>query len=113
MTRPKGLENGLTNYGDRDFAPRHGLDAATLAEIYAWTESDFDQRQQGSPIRRIGHERWLRNIAVALGNAIATAQVVAALHNRTDHPSAVVREHVSWALAELEKKSLQSTERQL
>jgi len=105
--------NRFATHGDRDFAPRHGLDAATLAELFAWTESEFDQRLQGSPIRRIGHERWLRNIAVALGNAIATAQVVAALHNRTDHPSAVVREHVRWALAELEKKSLQSTEPQL
>lgn len=81
-----------------DFAPRHGLDRLTLVEAFAWSESEFLTRTEGSPIRRIGHERWLRNIAVALGNAHASHDVIAALASRIDHPSALVREHVSWAL---------------
>ncbi|QRJ63435.1 tRNA epoxyqueuosine(34) reductase QueG [Azospira restricta] len=91
--------NRFATVGDPDFAPRHGLDAATLAELFAWSEAEFEQRLQGSPIRRIGHERWLRNLAVALGNAPATAATVAALEARDDHPSPLVREHVAWALA--------------
>jgi epoxyqueuosine reductase len=86
-----------------DFAPRNGLDAATLVELFAWTEEEFDRRLEGSAIRRIGHQRWLRNIAVALGNAPRSDAVVAALASRRDHPSALVREHVAWAL---EKHSL-------
>jgi epoxyqueuosine reductase len=82
-----------------DFAPRHGLDSAGLVELFAWSETDFAERTAGSPIYRIGHERWLRNIAVALGNAPATLEVLAALQSRTEHPSAIVREHVDWALA--------------
>jgi epoxyqueuosine reductase len=82
-----------------DFAPRNALDNATLAELFAWTEDEFDRRLEGSAIRRIGHERWLRNIAVALGNAPTSEAVVAALAARRDHPSALVREHVAWALA--------------
>jgi len=81
-----------------DFMPRHGLDRATLIELFAWGEGDFNERLAGSPIRRIGHERWLRNIAVCLGNAASSPEVVAALKTRSDHPSALVREHVAWAL---------------
>ncbi len=81
-----------------DFEPRNGLDSATLVELFAWSESDFNERLQGSPIRRIGHERWLRNIAVALGNAPSSRQVLAALVARAAHPSALVREHVLWAM---------------
>jgi epoxyqueuosine reductase len=88
-----------------DFEPRNSLDAATLVELFAWTEAEFDERLQGSPIRRIGHERWLRNIAVALGNAAPTADVTRALHARAQHPSELVREHVAWALAQLEAPS--------
>jgi epoxyqueuosine reductase len=84
---------------DPDFAVRNHLDDATLVELFAWTEEEFDRRFEGSAIRRIGHERWLRNVAVALGNAPTTAEVVAALARRADHPSAIVREHVAWALA--------------
>ncbi len=85
-----------------DFDVRHGLDSASLVELFAWTDKEFDQRLEGSPIRRIGHERWLRNLAVGLGNA-ADAQrgdpaIVAALQSRADSPSALVREHVQWAL---------------
>jgi epoxyqueuosine reductase len=82
-----------------DFDVRNGLDGAQLAALFAWGEAEFDARLQGSAIRRIGHERWLRNIAVALGNAPGTPAVLAALRSRADHPSALVREHVAWALA--------------
>jgi len=83
---------------EEDFKPRNGLDRATLVELFAWTEAEFDQRLQGSPIRRIGYERWLRNLAVGLGNAPTSAEVVGALHARANHPSTLVREHVQWAL---------------
>ena len=83
---------------ERDFAPREGLDSARLVDLFAWSEADFDRRLRGSPIRRIGHERWLRNIAVALGNAPTMPAVIAALRERAGHPSALVREHVAWAL---------------
>ena len=82
-----------------DFAPRHGLDSAGLAALFAWSEVDFAERTAGSPIHRIGYERWLRNIAVALGNAPSAPDVLAALQSRVEHPSALVREHVGWALA--------------
>ncbi len=82
-----------------EFEPRHGLDGERLTTLFGWSEAEFDARLQGSAIRRIGHVRWLRNIAVALGNAPADPAVVAALESRSDHPSALVREHVAWALA--------------
>ena len=82
-----------------DFAVRNGLDRARLAELFAWSEREFDERMAGSPIRRIGYERWLRNLAVGLGNAPATPEVLAALRARADHPSPLVREHVAWALS--------------
>jgi epoxyqueuosine reductase len=85
---------------ENDFAPRHGLDSATLAELFSWDEATFLARTEGSAIRRIGHQRWLRNIAVALGNAPHDALVVAALEGRRDHASELVREHVAWALRE-------------
>jgi epoxyqueuosine reductase len=66
--------------------------------LFAWTQGEFEQRLQGSAIRRIGHERWLRNLAVGLGNAPTTPAVLSALGARRDHPSALVREHVAWAL---------------
>ena len=65
-----------------------------------WTEEEFEQRLQGSPIRRIGHERWLRNIAIALGNADSTSSVISALKSRENDPSELVREHVDWALTQ-------------
>ena len=87
--------------GDAEFAPRHGLDNASLIELMAWEETDFMERFVGSPIRRIGHQRWLRNIAVALGNGMASKEALAALRARADHPSALVREHVAWAIRKL------------
>jgi epoxyqueuosine reductase len=80
---------------------RHGLDATPLAELFAWDEQQFESRFAGSPIRRIGHTRWLRNVAVALGNAPASTAARAALGAHADHPSPLVREHVGWALARL------------
>ncbi|MFH1819870.1 MAG: tRNA epoxyqueuosine(34) reductase QueG [Pseudomonadota bacterium] len=85
-----------------DFAVRNGLDSAQLVDLFAWSEADFNDRLAGSSIRRIGHERWLRNIAVALGNAPASPEIKAALNARLDHPSGLVREHVTWALARQE-----------
>ena len=84
-----------------DFLPRHGLDAATLVTLFGWDEAEFLQRTEGSPIRRIGHQRWLRNIAVALGNGVASMEAIEALNGRRDDPSGVVREHVAWALRRL------------
>ena len=83
-----------------DFKTRHRLDASRLSDLFAWTETEFLERSEGSAIRRIGYERWLRNIAVALGNAPSTAANKAALAARADDPSAIVREHVAWALEE-------------
>jgi epoxyqueuosine reductase len=80
------------------FAVRHGLDRATLVELFAWSEEDFNTRLAGSAIRRIGYERWLRNIAVGLGNATGSDDVIAALEARRDDDSLLVREHVAWAL---------------
>lgn len=85
---------------EADFAPRQGLERASLADLFAWDEADFNHRLAGSAIRRIGYERWLRNIAVALGNAPSSEEIVKALRSRADHSSAQVREHVAWALAQ-------------
>jgi epoxyqueuosine reductase len=87
-----------------DFDVRNGLDDADLTALFAWSESDFNVRMEGSAIRRIGFERWLRNLAVGLGNAGYSEQIVDALSSRRDDASPLVREHVAWALAEQEKK---------
>jgi epoxyqueuosine reductase len=83
---------------EADFLPRHGLDTATLIELFDWTEGDFLDRTEGSALRRLGWEHWLRNLAVALGNAPPSGAVRQSLERRRDHPSTLVREHVSWAL---------------
>ena len=92
---------------ENDFAVRNGLDDCSLIELFGWSECEFSERLAGSAIRRIGHDRWLRNIAVALGNAFAKLTnetgrkaIETALHARADHPSILVREHVAWALAQ-------------
>ncbi|MGQ0835526.1 MAG: tRNA epoxyqueuosine(34) reductase QueG [Gammaproteobacteria bacterium] len=82
-----------------DFKVRYGLDAPRLTELFAWTAEEFDAHLRGSSIYRIGYERWSRNIAVALGNAPRSADVIAALNARRDDSSPLVREHVAWALA--------------
>lgn len=87
-----------------DFDVRNGLDSASMVSLFAWTEAEFLRNLEGSPIRRIGHERWLRNLAVGLGNAAVSMRgdtaLVAALNSRLLHPSEVVSEHVRWALAQ-------------
>lgn len=88
-----------------DFQPRNRLDTAGLLELFAWSEAEFLSRLEGSAIRRIGHVQWLRNIAVALGNALRplpnnAPAIIAALHGRADHPSALLREHLQWALSQ-------------
>ncbi|MGQ7845116.1 tRNA epoxyqueuosine(34) reductase QueG [Granulosicoccus sp. 3-233] len=81
-----------------DFSVRNDLDSPQLISLFRWNEEDFKARMAGSPIHRIGHESWIRNIAVALGNAPGTQEIIAALRERQDDPSAVIREHVAWAL---------------
>ena len=83
---------------EQDFAPRHGLETPDLIALFQWSEEQFLQRTEGSAIRRIGFQCWLRNIAVALGNASTTANVIDALKSRLQHESEMVREHVEWAL---------------
>ena len=85
---------------EADVAPRHGLDNATLVELFAWTGEEFETRTLGSTIRRIGYERWLRNLAIALGNAPTSPDIITALNARSDDSSPLVREHVAWALAQ-------------
>lgn len=82
-----------------DFRVRNGLDCAELVDLFGWTEGQFSQRMSGSAVLRVGYERWLRNLAVGLGNAPASTRVVEALRSRASDPSALVREHVAWALA--------------
>jgi epoxyqueuosine reductase len=86
-----------------DFAPREGLVGQQLTVLFGWSEEQFLRLTEGSPIRRIGHERWLRNIAVAMGNALRAGddpEIRAALAARLEHPSALVREHANWAIAQ-------------
>ncbi len=99
--------NKFAQFSDQtDFEVRHGLDNVSLIELFAWEEADFLERMAGSPIRRIGYERWLRNLAVGLGNArrvlrqtnTATIEIDLALRNRINHASAMVQEHINWAL---------------
>jgi epoxyqueuosine reductase len=86
-----------------DYAPRGGLDAPRLAMLLGWSRETFEKRTEGSAIRRIGHERWLRNVAVALGNGPPSPEAREALLARRQDPSPLVREHVSWALGRLEQ----------
>ena len=96
--------NRFAQLGDSDFQPRHRLDSASLIELFGWTESQFNDRLAGNPIRRIGHERWLRNIAVGLGNGPATPEAFAALQTRMNDDSPLIREHIEWALRQLESR---------
>lgn len=82
----------------RDFKIRHGLDRATLLELFGWSEENFLKKTEGSALRRVGYVGWLRNIAVALGNSRKSERVVQRLEQRLTHPSEIVREHVRWAL---------------
>lgn len=93
--------------GEPDFAVRNGLDAASLVDLFAWGEAEFHERFAGSAIHRIGYERWLRNLAVGLGNALATlragaarGRIVSALEARRANAGDLVREHIDWALSQ-------------
>lgn len=88
---------------ESDFKPRHKLDSAKLTELFLWDENTFQDKTSGSAIRRCGYECWLRNIAVALGNAPTSKETIEALKIRLAHPSALVREHTEWAVKQHEK----------
>ena len=88
---------------EKDFNPRHRLNSQQLVEVFAWSEQEFLAKTEGSAIRRIGYERWLRNIAVALGNAPRSPLIIDALQTKHDHASEIVKEHVLWALAQQHK----------
>lgn len=96
--------------GEPDFAPRHDLDSAKLIDLFTWDEATWLDRMAGSAIRRIGHQQWLRNIAVALGNAESSAEVVAALRSRQHGETEHVALHVNWALAQHEQKNSESND---
>ncbi|RUO35622.1 tRNA epoxyqueuosine(34) reductase QueG [Aliidiomarina sanyensis] len=98
---------------EEDFLPRHPLHAPELLELWAWDEATFLERTEGSPIRRIGFERWQRNLAVAFGNARPSADLIEALEQRLPDASPLVGEHIEWALAELRKKALEGTPKNL
>jgi len=83
---------------EQDFFPRHDLDSSTLIELFNWSEQEFYKKLEGSAIRRIGYQAWLRNIAVALGNAPSDNEIIQALNDKLDFPSELVQEHVQWAL---------------
>jgi epoxyqueuosine reductase len=95
------------NTVEDDFAVRNGLDDVSLVELFGWNKEEFDARLAGSPIRRIGYEQWLRNLAVGLGNAPTSAAVIDALCARRDDVSLLVREHVQWALQSHDKSHIQ------
>lgn len=90
---------------EADFSPRHGLDAAKLVELFAWTEADWSQRTEGMALRRTGYARWLRNLAIALGNAPWSDETVQALSARREDADEMVREHVQWALEQQARKA--------
>jgi epoxyqueuosine reductase len=93
--------NKFANRTDEpDFRARNALDTATLPELFAWSEEEFLRRTEGTAIRRSGHSRWLRNIAIALGNAPGSPDVVRALASRRGCEDAVVRESIEWAIAQ-------------
>ena len=96
---------------EADFAPRHGLETADLLELFNWSEETWLEKTEGSAIRRIGYERWLRNIAIALGNATTTPELVEALEKRQHAASELLAEHIRWALAQhCKNKKLESSD---
>ncbi len=94
---------------EHDFSPRHALDSARLIELFSWDEASFLNKTAGSPIRRIGHIQWLRNIAVALGNAPYHVDIIEALNHHKDSHCALVKEHVEWALNQHKKRKPQTS----
>jgi epoxyqueuosine reductase len=86
---------------EQDFTPRHSLDDTELTRLFLWSEEEYLKYTEGSAIRRLGFERWLRNLAIGLGNAEPTAENIAALESKNNYPSAMVQEHIEWALKQL------------
>ncbi len=101
LTCPWNRFSNLTTMDD--FKPRNNFNETELVGLFNWTEEEFLKRTEGSPIRRIGYDCWMRNIAVALGNAKPTKQIQQVLKNKLEHKSELIREHVIWALANQEK----------
>ena len=96
--------NRFSNFtAEQDFHPRQKLDKSSLLELFEWTEEEFLKRTEGSAIRRTGYIGWLRNIAVALGNSSGGELIEAALQKKLNHPSEILREHVEWAIEQLQK----------
>ena len=101
-----------------DFLPRHQLDSQKLVDLFQWTEQEFLDRTAGSPIRRIGYQRWLRNLSIGLGNAPSSGEVITALVARQDQSSEMVQEHIGWALEQQRqpgrrrKRKIKAVERQ-
>ena len=96
---------------EADFNPRHGLEDVDLIDLFSWSREEFLNQTEGSAIRRAGYECWLRNIAVALGNAPATMDIVEALKGRLDGASAMVEEHIRWALEQQHRELLGHSEK--
>lgn len=90
---------------ERDFQPRHDLDRRSLVDLFLWSEAEFLKKTEGSPIRRIGFDSWLRNLAVGLGNGPATAAAIEALEQRLDYANPMVVEHIGWALQRLKAQT--------
>ena len=95
---------GAPKTKEYDFSPRHNLDNSELLTLFKWSESEFLTKTEGSPIRRIGYQRWLRNLAVGLGNADASKEILAQLQQTTEGASALVKEHVDWAIEQQRQK---------
>lgn len=89
---------------EADFSPRHNLDNSELLTLFQWNEQEFLTNTEGSPIRRIGYQRWLRNLAVGLGNADPCEDIIKALEDRAEDCSDLVREHIIWAIKEQKEK---------
>ena len=94
-----------------DFTPRHRLDGSSLLELFSWSESDFLQRTEGSAIRRTGYQGWLRNIAIALGNARYNPAIIAALTKKKETVDDLIAEHISWALTQQAQKGEDKAQR--
>ena len=92
-----------------DFLPRHQLDQQSLLSLWQWSEADFLQRTEGSPIRRIGYQQWRRNLAIALGNAPTNEAIIVALSQVRDQSSELLKEHIDWAIAQ-QKQSIPPTQ---
>ena len=97
--------NRYANFsGEEDFSPRHNLHNSELLALFKWSEEEFLRKTEGSPIRRIGYERWVRNLAVGLGNAEGSVAILKQLEKKATDSSALVKEHIDWAIGEQERK---------